>query len=104
MGYFYDWCPSGHQYDDSEIKEYTDGDIRNLCDYFKDYSNFIELPCHIGETVYMISYGHDDWSGHDFKMIIQASFRLDMLKDFNKRFFLTREEAEKKLEEMNANE
>lgn len=70
------------------------------CRFFKDKSKFIELPCSIGETVYMISTGHDDWSGHDFKMIIQASFRLDMLKEFNKRFFLTREEAQKKLEEL----
>ena len=72
----------------------------NDCEWFKDKSKFIELPCSIGETVYMISTGHDDWSGHDFKMIIQASFRLDMLKEFNKRFFLTREEAQKKLEEL----
>lgn len=73
----------------------------NDCDYFKDKSKFLELPCAIGETVYMISTGHDDWTGHDFQMIIQASFRLDMIKKFNKTYFLTREEAEKKLEEMN---
>ena len=72
-----------------------------VCDFFKDKSKFIELPCAIGTTVYMISTCHDEWSGYDFKKIIQASFRLDMLKDFNKRFFLTREEAEKKLEELN---
>jgi hypothetical protein len=72
----------------------------DVCDSFKDKSKFIELPCPIGEKVYMISTGHDDWTGHDFKMVIHASFRLDMLKDFNKRFFLTREEAEKKLGEL----
>lgn len=71
------------------------------CNWFKDKSKFIELPCPIGERVYMITCGHDDWSGHDFKTIIQVSFRLDMLKSFNKRFFLTREEAEKKLGELN---
>lgn len=75
--------------------------LANGCEYFKYKRKFIELPCPIGETVYMITYGHDDWSGHDFKMVIQASFRPDMLKDFNKRFFLTREEAEKKLGEIN---
>lgn len=40
------------------------------CNDFKDKSKFIELPCSIGETVYMITYGHDDWTGHDFKMVI----------------------------------
>jgi hypothetical protein len=49
VGYQYDWCPYDHQYDDTEIKEYTDGDIRNLCRYFKDYKRFIELPCSIGD-------------------------------------------------------
>lgn len=48
-GYQYDWCPYDHQYDDTEIKEYTDGDIRNLCRYFKDYKRFIELPCSVGD-------------------------------------------------------
>ena len=75
-------------------------DVEKYCENFKDKSKFLELPCPIGTTVYMISTGYDDWSGHDFKMIIQAPFRLDMLKDFNKRFFLTREEAQKKLEEL----
>lgn len=70
------------------------------CRFFKDKSKFIELPCPIGTTVYMITTSYDDWSGYDFKKIIQASFRLDMLRDFNKRFFLTREEAEKKLGEL----
>jgi hypothetical protein len=79
----------------------SDANCSEGCLFFQDKSKFIELPCSIGDTVYMISTGHDDWSGHDFKMIIQASFRLDMLKSLNKRFFLTREEAEKKLEEMN---
>ena len=74
---------------------------KGRCEQFKDKSKFIELPCPIGETVYMISTGHDDWTGYDFKLIIQASFRLDMLKKFNKTYFLTREEAEKKLEELN---
>ena len=72
-----------------------------VCDSFKDQSKFIELPCAIGDTVYMITTGHDDWTGYDFKTIIKTSFRLDMLNSFNKRFFLTREEAEKKLEELN---
>ena len=70
------------------------------CRFFKDNTKLIELPCAIGDTVYMTSSGHDDWTGYDFNMVIQASFRLDMLKNWNKRYFLTREEAEKKLEEM----
>ena len=82
-----------------EVCAYISHDLP-ICEDFKDKDKFLELPCPIGETVYMITYGHDDWSGHDFKMIIQSSFRLDMLKNFNKRYFLTREEAERKLEEL----
>ena len=72
----------------------------SVCDSFKDKSKFIELPCAIGDTVYMISYGHDTWDDTEYKVIIQTTFRLDMLSSFNKRIFLTREEAEKRLEEL----
>lgn len=70
------------------------------CDSFKDKSKIIELPCAIGDTVYMISYGYDTWDDTEYKVIIQSTFRLDMLSSFNKRIFLTREEAEKRLEEL----
>lgn len=70
------------------------------CDSFKDKSKFIELPCAIGDTVFMISYGHDTWDDTEYKVIIQTTFRLDMLSSFNKRIFLRREEAEKRLEEL----
>lgn len=75
--------------------------VEEHCEYFKDKSKFIELPCPIGSTVYMIVNIHDTFDDSEYRAVIQVSFRLDMLNNFNKRFFLTREEAEKKLEELN---
>lgn len=118
MGYFYDWCPSSHQYDDSEIKEYTDGDIRNLCDYFKDYKNFIELPCAIGDITYcIVRTGITKIIQAKVTMIeIQPTYYriwIQNIEDESDVWFITenqynkwakfstREEAEKKLEELN---
>ena len=70
------------------------------CDSFKDKSKFIELPCAIGDTVYMINSKIDHHNGNEYYAIIQAPFRVSMLHLIGKFLFLTREEAEKKLEEL----
>ena len=54
IGFEYDICPN--YYTDEDMKEYTDGDIRNTCRNFKDKSKFIELPCSIGDITYAIAY------------------------------------------------
>lgn len=75
-------------------------DVDKSCDDFKDKTKFIELPCPIGDTVYMVVNAYNTYDNVEYKTVIETSFGLDMLKSFNKRFFLTREEAEKKLEEL----
>jgi len=72
----------------------------DICECFKNKSKYIELPCPIGTTVYMVTSGYDSWDNTEFKKVIQVPFRLDILKSFNKRFFLTEEEAERKLREL----
>ena len=72
----------------------------SVCDSFKDKSKFIELPCTIGDTVYMINSKIDPYAGDEYYTIIQAPFRVSMLHLIGKFLFLTREEAEKKLEEL----
>lgn len=48
-------------------------------------------------------YGYDSWENRKYGNILEITFTLSMLYGINKRFFLTREEAEAKLEEyMNA--
>ena len=70
------------------------------CDSFKDKSKIIELPCAIGDNVYMINLKIDPYAGHEYYTIIQAPFRVSILHLIGKVFFLTREEAEKRLEEL----
>lgn len=70
------------------------------CDSFKDKSKFIELPCAIGDTVYMINSKIDSYNGEEYYTINQAPFRVSILPLIGKVFFLTREEAEKRLEEL----
>lgn len=126
VGYQYDFCPYDHQYDDTEIKDYTDGDIKDICRYFKDYKKFIELPCSIGETVYTVSckkiykaevicirpFVFKDYVEYRGNVII--TFKDPFYKDgrlckqelfvvFGKDTFITLKEAEKKLEELNGN-
>ena len=71
------------------------------CSMFKDKSKFLELPCAIGETVYMIIRRFDDFDGCEYYTVIQAWFRLDLLNKIGETVFLTEEEAQKKLEELN---
>ena len=72
-------------------------DVNESCRDFKDISKFIELPCPIGTTVYMIVSAHDSYDGTEYKTVIQAPFTFDKLKSFNRTIFLTEEKAERKL-------
>ena len=72
----------------------------SVCDSFKDKSKFIELPCTIGDTVYMINSKISPHNGNVYYTIIQIPFRVSMLHLIGKVFFLTREEAQKRLEEL----
>lgn len=74
--------------------------LYKICDNFEDKFLYLKLPCPLGSTVYMVVSGYDNYDDILFKKIIQVPFRLEDLKNINKRIFLTREEAEKKLEEI----
>ena len=88
------------------------------CDYFfKDKNKFLELPCSAGDTLYDIyeavnNVGFEDGVIKELK-VPEIHINLDKrnrpwliisnymfaFEDFGKTVFLTREEAEKKLEE-----
>lgn len=85
------------------------------CRHFKDKSRFVELPCKVGDIVYFHEFLQtDDCDGHYFVdqakvsrisidyngLILSVWNRIFVLSDIGKTVFLTREEAEKKLEEM----
>ena len=95
----YDVCPQESYATD--LNPYMDfssrNDVDESCYDFKDKTKFIELPCPLGTTVYMIVSAHDSYDGTEYKTVIQAPFTFDKLKSFNRTIFLTEEDAERKL-------
>lgn len=84
--------------------------VENNCITFKDKSRFVELPCKVGDTVFFDTHKHGEEVGIQPHKVI----RVDVIAttdgftgatlyayDFGKTVFFTREEAEKKLEEIN---
>lgn len=89
------------------------------CQCFKDKSRFVELPCKVGDTVYWVREKcsvphpvcpHNGGIGvtrcklNDEKKCLahirEIEFGFGSLPNIGKTVFLSREEAEKKLEEM----
>ncbi len=61
----------------------------------------IELPCRIGDTVYVIAYNHCcTCPDLDYYSIIEHRFDLSMFSDINRKVFLSREAAEAHLAEI----
>ena len=95
-----------------ELKEYKDLEEQGL---------LVRLPCKVGDTVYTLSYRYECKNDYDCKVprqwkceenipceyekkihyVKESKFCLRMLESLGKTVFLTREEAEKALEEMN---
>lgn len=87
---------------------------RNYCfNQLKEYEALEEegrllvLPCKVGTTAYVIDYTWDYGEIGDKAerryFIRETPFEYGMIDEFNKSVFLTREEAEKALEEMSQN-
>ena len=79
----------------AQVEEYT---------AFEDKSEWIHLPCKIGTTVYRVCKKKYDVDGYGMQWfedwgVVTNRFDLCMLKEIGKMVFLTREEAEKVLEE-----
>lgn len=86
-----------------------DGDVAvfpdRICGFFKDRSRFVELPCNMGDTVYIAlnEYGVLKDTVKEFRItskriwIIPEKFGMDCLLE--NMAFLTREAAEQALKE-----
>ena len=95
------------------------GNVEELCAFFKDRSKFVELPCKVGDTVYMLvtrktkAFEVKSKNGemkkeinhHTFikKTCFTKSNLFDVIERFGKTAFLTKEEAEKALAERSEN-
>ena len=102
----------GLQYNDSQMN----GDD---CEFFKDRSRFVELPCKVGDTVFVVEEiaeerkiikDHVETIGIGYYADGVNIYQFDGIKtdgyfeDFGKTVFLTREEAEQALRERGGND
>lgn len=102
----------GVDLDATELEQVLDSDD---CDHFQDRSRFVELPCRVGDTIYVVEKGkimqdsvvtlYVAYFGGD-----EETFQFDGIKtdgyfsDFGKTVFLTKEEAEQALKERGSND
>lgn len=63
------------------------------CEHFKDKSKFIELPCKVGDTVFIIGRNHHE------AFINTGKFKISDMEKINKKVFLSYEKAEQALKE-----
>ena len=102
-----------------KVCNYFEGDLNEegaeKCVYFKDRTQFVELPCNVGDTVYLIK-NHNIYERKVTRIIFDPRTIIQLMakdyvcyashigrNDFGKTVFLTREEAEKALKERENN-
>ena len=105
----------GVDLDATELEQIFDSDD---CDHFHDSSRFVELPCKVGDTVYIIeSIDGEEKIIQDHVETISIGYYADGINiyqfdgiktdgyfsDFGKTVFLTREAAEQALKEREEN-
>ena len=91
---------------------------REVCDRFEDHARFVELPCKVGDMIYVIEDIAGEWKiikdhvetiGIGYYADGVNLYQFDGIKtdgyfeDFGKTVFLTREEAEQALKEREGN-
>ena len=74
-----------------KLAEYEDAEEQGL---------LLRLPCKVGDTVYCIRTLMDFENAKIQREVIVEKFRLEMLCDIGYAYFLTKAEAEQKLNEM----
>ena len=74
-----------------KLREYEDLEEQDL---------LLKLPCKVGDIVYMIINQRDNYDDTIYKIVSATSFGLSMIDNIGKTVFLTKEEAEHKLKEM----
>lgn len=78
--------------------------LDKLADYedAEEQGLLLRLPCKVGTTVYCIENECEDMyiEGSDYLLVAEEKFDYYMIEHWGKEVFLTREEAEKALEDM----
>jgi hypothetical protein len=86
--------------------------VEKLAHYedLEEQGRLIELPCKVGDTVYVVGWDIIDWDTEDFSsqtrrwFIYENLFDVEMIYAIGKMIFLTKEEAEAKLAELKGTE
>lgn len=84
--------------------------VEDVCDHFDDRTKFIKLPCKVGDTVYYIPFGNNITESKVAQITIEPIEEIGVsflcyggisfdLRFIGKSVFLTREEAERAIEE-----
>ena len=66
----------------------------------EEEGRLVVLPCKVGDAVYKIIYQRDNFDDQPYSIITTVNFKYEMIDQIGKTVFLTREEAEKALKEM----
>ena len=85
-----------------EISSSNEEKLQKQVDEYRDkieQETLIELPCKVGDTVYAIDTDWDE-DCHNFYYVAEIKFSLDIFDCWGDWVFLTREEAEKRLKEV----
>ena len=113
-------------YEDAEVEKAKeamcqDGENKLECEHYKDKSLFVELPVQVGQTVWYIKGGYynsphktpraievteinQKWHGKILDWGFIANGTRYRFSSIGKTVFLTKEDAEKKLKEIEENE
>lgn len=67
----------------------------------EEQGRLIELPCKVGDTVYVIDYEYEEMyePSSKYPIILEHEFELYMITELGTWVFLTKEEAEARLKE-----
>ena len=95
---FYDFCNDYNEYPDyvQHCEQTTGTEFK--CSHFKDKSLFVELPCKVGDTVYQVD-SERIYESTVKRIIYDTDGIAFDERAIGKSVFLTREEAEKALNE-----
>ena len=106
-----DSCPIKNKCSKNEIPMASSKSMENYCNFFKDRSRFVELPCNVGDFVYFIKARRvmadivSKFTIDRCGVMLQRvnGYNLGYTDQLGKKIFLTHEEAEQALKESENN-